>query len=200
MVCARSPAAQVAARAQSPGSNVAHARPSAAFGGWRGVSSSSSSSSYQAAVVAGAGDVPFVLSGVKSSAFADSYKEAVQSCVTDTMAQLHSGGCTDSHKVVSVLWVSDNQQLPMQSDGSNGGVIYEERGPTFLESVHELLPPLLSRNIIAAIASPFKTGGDTRQVDKPAAEESQPALPPTPPVFSNKPQVRRFIPVWPSAS
>ena len=191
----QSPAATKIAKAQEHCLRIATAdcvRPFAACGSGRALSSSSSP---PAAEAAGAGGAAYLFSGVKSSAFADSYQEALKICITDTMAQLELKGCTDSHKVVSVLWVSDNEQLPMQSDGSNGGVIYEERGPTFLESIHQLLPPLLSRNTVAAVAAPFKTASDARRAENPPATpatpdtsaETPPTWPPTPPVFSNKP-------------
>ena len=90
----------------------------------------------------------------------------------------------------------------MKSDGSSGGVIDEERGPTFLQSIHTLLPPALSRRLIAAIATPFKPIVDIPQAPAPppAADPSSDSAskqgeetetsrnwPPTPPPFSNKP-------------
>ncbi len=89
----------------------------------------------------------------------------------------------------------------MKSDGSSGGVIDEERGPTFLQSIHTLLPPALSRRLIAAIAAPFKPIVSTPQAPAPppAADPSSDSAskqgeetetsrnwPPTPPPFSNK--------------
>ena len=81
----------------------------------------------------------------------------------------------------------------MQSDGSAGGVIDEERGPTFLQSIRALLPPALSQRLVAAVAVPFKpvleapappaATGSEQGGDEGEARRS---LPPTPPPFSNK--------------
>ena len=117
----------------------------------------------------------------KASAFADTHTEALDRCVEQVMDQLRRKGCTESDKIVSVLWVSENNQLPLQSDGSCGGVIYEdgERGPTFLESIHGTLPRALSRHLIAAVAMPFKRPVPTSR-HPPTTSVSQPTHPKSP--------------------
>jgi len=47
----------------------------------------------------------------KSTAYADTYQEALVACTQDIMAQLRKKGHADSHKIISVLWLSENKQV-----------------------------------------------------------------------------------------
>ena len=97
------------------------------------------------------------------------------------------------------VWLNDNPLQPLKADGTSGGVIDEERGPTFLESLQSILPPQLSHPLIAGIASPFPSlhapsppphaSPDVRDpaapadadADRPMAATAPPTAPPPPP-------------------
>lgn len=51
----------------------------------------------------------------KSARYADSHEQALAQCVEDVMGQLQRKGCADAHNIVSVLWVSENNQVPHTS-------------------------------------------------------------------------------------
>lgn len=51
----------------------------------------------------------------KSTRYADSHEQALAQCVEDVMGQLQRKGCADAHNIVSVLWVSENNQVPHTS-------------------------------------------------------------------------------------
>ena len=51
----------------------------------------------------------------KSARYADSHEQALVQCVDDVMGQLQRKGCADAHNIVSVLWVSENNQVPHTS-------------------------------------------------------------------------------------
>ena len=97
------------------------------------------------------------------------------------------------------VWLNDNPLQPLKADGTSGGVIDEERGPTFLESLQSILPPQLSHPLIAGIASPFPSlnapsppphaspdapdpaAPSDGDADRPMAANAPPTPPPTPP-------------------
>ena len=103
-----------------------------------------------------------------------------------------------SHTLTQV-WLNDNPLQPLKADGTSGGVIDEERGPTFLESLQSILPPQLSHPLIAGIAAPFPNlhapsppphaspdapdpaAPPDADADRPMAATAPPTAPPPPP-------------------